>query len=94
VSELVDVEDLIDAHDVATILGLAHANSVATYLHRYADMPRPLLDLGRGRPRLWSRNAVIHWAGSRRRRGPLRAVTTNVATCRAQGRDGGRPARG
>lgn len=46
------LDDLIDAHDVARIFGLAHRNTVSQYLHRYPDMPRPVLDLGRGRPSL------------------------------------------
>jgi hypothetical protein len=63
----VRTEDLIDAHEVAKILGLAHANTVAGYLKRYSDMPRPVVDLGRGRPRLWLRPEVVGWARSRRR---------------------------
>ncbi len=50
------------------MLGLAHPNSVATYLHRYADMPRPVLDLGAGRPRLWSRVAIAQWCSVRKYR--------------------------
>jgi hypothetical protein len=65
---MVDTDDLCDAREVARMIGLSHANSVAAYLHRYGDMPRPVLDLGSGRPRLWSRVAVLHWAEVRRRR--------------------------
>lgn len=68
----VRTEDLIDAHDVAQILGLSHANSVSTYLRRYEDMPRPVVDLGAGRPRLWLRSEIVAWArirsGRRERR--------------------------
>ena len=46
----VAIDDLIDAHDVARILGLAYRNSISEYQARYADMPRPVLNLGRGRP--------------------------------------------
>ncbi len=66
--ERVDVDDLIDAHGVAHILGLSQPNSVAGYLKRYADMPRPVIDLGRGRPRLWLRPDVERWAAERKRR--------------------------
>ncbi|MCC5954408.1 MAG: hypothetical protein JJU45_20160 [Acidimicrobiia bacterium] len=64
-SPLVRTEDLIDAHDVADILGLTHPNSVSTYLKRYTDMPRPVVDLGRGRPRLWLRPEIEAWDAER-----------------------------
>jgi len=59
---LVATEDLIDARDVAQILGLSHPNNVSVYQHRYADMPRPVVDLGRGRPMLWLRPEIELWA--------------------------------
>ena len=55
------IDDLIDAHDVARILGLAHRNTVSQYLQRYPEMPRPVLDLGRGRPSLWLRPEIERW---------------------------------
>jgi predicted DNA-binding transcriptional regulator AlpA len=58
-------EDLLDAQGVADLLGLSHANSVHTYLRRYADMPRPVLDLGPGRPRLWLRPQIQAWVAER-----------------------------
>ena len=67
-SPLIATEELIDAHDVANILGLAHPNSVSTYLKRYADMPRPVVDLGRGRPRMWLRPEIESWSDRRARR--------------------------
>jgi predicted DNA-binding transcriptional regulator AlpA len=63
---LVDTDDLCDAREVAHLIGLSHANSVAGYQRRYLDMPRPVLDLGVGRPRLWSRSAVLGWVRRRR----------------------------
>lgn len=65
---LVDTEDLLDALGVAELLGLAHRNSVSAYQKRYPEMPRPVVDLGRGRPRLWSRGEVQAWQASRRGR--------------------------
>lgn len=62
---MVRTEDLVDAHAVAEVLGLAHPNSVSTYLRRYDDMPRPVVDLGRGRPRLWLRPEIERWAARR-----------------------------
>lgn len=58
----VSTEDLIDAHGIAEMLGLKHRNTVSVYQTRYVDMPRPVVDLGPGRPRLWSRRAVLQWA--------------------------------
>ena len=64
-SPIVNTDDLIDAQAVAEILGLAHRNTVSAYQKRYPDMPRPVIDLGRGRPRLWLRMTVERWAGQR-----------------------------
>lgn len=61
----VRTEDLIDAEDVATILGLSQRNSVYTYLTRYEDMPRPVVNLGEGRVRLWLRQEIESWASKR-----------------------------
>ena len=58
----VDVDDLMDALGVAQRLGLAQRESVSLYQRRYPTMPRPVVDLGRGRPRLWSRKEVEKWA--------------------------------
>ncbi|MBE4746760.1 hypothetical protein G4177_01055 [Corallococcus sp. ZKHCc1 1396] len=62
---LVNTKDLIDAQAVAGLLRLAHPNSVSTYLRRYPDMPRPVLDLGAGRPRLWLKPQMLRWARAR-----------------------------
>jgi predicted DNA-binding transcriptional regulator AlpA len=50
-----------DAQAVAQILGLAQRTSVSVYQRRYPDMPRPVVDLGRGRRKLWLRSEVIAW---------------------------------
>jgi predicted DNA-binding transcriptional regulator AlpA len=60
-SRRVLVDDLIDAHDVAEILGLSHRNTVSKYQARYPAMPRPVVDLGRGRPMLWLRPEIERW---------------------------------
>lgn len=62
----ISTEDLIDAQGIADLLGLAHRNTVSVYQKRYPAMPRPVVDLGQGRPRLWSRRAVEAWAATRR----------------------------
>lgn len=58
----VRTEDLIDAQGIADLLGLAHRNTVSVYQKRYSDMPRPVMDLGPGRPRLWVRSEITEWA--------------------------------
>lgn len=64
---LVETENLIDARAVAELLGLAHRNTVSEYQQRYPDMPRAVLDLGPGRPKLWLRTEIVRWADGRRR---------------------------
>ena len=71
----VDLDDLIDANGVAQLLGLAHRNTVSVYQHRHGDMPRPVLNLGNGRVKLWLRPEVERWAadqaGRTRRERPV-----------------------
>jgi predicted DNA-binding transcriptional regulator AlpA len=61
----VDTADLIDARGVAELLGLSHPNSVSTYQHRYPDMPRPVIDLGAGRCKLWLAAEIDDWDSRR-----------------------------
>ncbi|HEX6888723.1 MAG TPA: TetR/AcrR family transcriptional regulator [Candidatus Nanopelagicales bacterium] len=56
-----DVDDLINAAEVAEVLGLAHRNSVSTYRSRYPDFPQGQPAPGGGRTRLWSRAEIIAW---------------------------------
>lgn len=72
----VDVDELIKADEVAAILGLAQANNVATYLKRYPDMPRPVIDLGPGHPNLWVRSDVVKWQ-TRRARGSAKPTPSS-----------------
>lgn len=58
----VRTEDLIDAQGIADLLGLSHRNTVSVYQKRYPQMPRPVLDMGRGRPMLWLRPEILDWA--------------------------------
>ncbi len=61
----IDVDDLVSAAEVAEILGLAHHNSVTTYLHRYPDFPVPVVDKSNGRIRLWLREDIRRWKVAR-----------------------------
>lgn len=62
---MVDVDELIDAREVAVLLGLKQTTSVFVYLHRYADMPRPVVDRGDNRVKLWVRSDVEAWQSAR-----------------------------
>ena len=66
-SPVVDTDELADAQELAVLMKLAHPNSVSTYQRRYPDMPRPVVDLGVGRPKLWLRPEVERWLEARRR---------------------------
>jgi predicted DNA-binding transcriptional regulator AlpA len=64
----VDVDELIDAQEVAAILGLAHRNTVSEYQARYREMPRPVVNRRSGRLKLWLRPEVERWAARHRDR--------------------------
>jgi predicted DNA-binding transcriptional regulator AlpA len=72
VSPRVDTEDLIDAQMVADILGLSHRNSVSLYQRRYDDMPRPVVDLGESRVKLWLRSEIMAWSDRQTAAGRVR----------------------
>jgi glutathione-regulated potassium-efflux system ancillary protein KefG len=61
----VDLDDLIDVGDVAEMLGLAHKNSVTTYMRRYDDFPRPAIEFADGKCRAWLRQDVEGWRAGR-----------------------------
>lgn len=64
---LVDTDDVIDAQGVADLLGLAQRNTVSLYQRRYTDMPRPVVDLGSGRCKMWLRSEIADWDERRMR---------------------------
>ena len=59
---VVRTEDLVDAAGVAKLLGLAHRNTVSVYQKRYPEMPRPVVNLGSGRTKLWLKPEIVEWA--------------------------------
>ena len=59
--KMVDTDELIDAQGVADLLGLAQRNTVSLYQRRYPNMPRPVIDLGSGRCKMWLRAEVVSW---------------------------------
>ncbi|MGI9052818.1 MAG: helix-turn-helix transcriptional regulator [Ilumatobacteraceae bacterium] len=59
----VDPADLLNAREVAAVVGLAHREAVATYRRRYGDFPAPLIS--KGTCVLWLRADVEAWAAAR-----------------------------
>jgi glutathione-regulated potassium-efflux system ancillary protein KefG len=72
VSPKVETDDLLDARGVADVLGLSHRNTVFQYQRKYEDMPRPAIDLGDGRVKLWLRPQIERWATLQAARGRRR----------------------
>ena len=62
----VDTDELIDAQGVADMLGLAQRNTVSLYQRRYLDMPRPVIDLGKGRCKMWLAGEIMRWQRTER----------------------------
>lgn len=71
-SRRINPDDLTDAQGVADILKLSHRNSVSLYQRRYPDMPRPVVDLGAGRVKLWLRPGIERWAAEQKANGRVR----------------------
>jgi len=69
-----DLDTLINAEEVASLLGLAHRNSVSTYRSRYPDFPQGQPAPGGGRSRLWVRGEVLAWHENFRARQDRAAV--------------------
>lgn len=61
----VDPTDLLNATEVAHVLGLTHREAVSTYRRRYEDFPEPLIQ--KGTCVLWHRPDILAWARRRRR---------------------------
>lgn len=62
----IDPNDLLDASEVAALLGLSKRTSVAVYRGRYPDFPAPVITKNSGKCDLWLRADVEAWAASRR----------------------------
>lgn len=57
-----EIGDLLNAAEVARLLGLAHREAISTYRRRYEDFPSPRLT--KGTCVLWLREDVVRWARS------------------------------
>jgi predicted DNA-binding transcriptional regulator AlpA len=68
----VNPQDLLDAHEVAQLVGLTNHRGVSVYRARYPDFPAPVID--KGNCVLWARAAVTAWASGRQgtRRGGVK----------------------
>ena len=64
-SVLVDTDDLLDAADVAAVLGLARPSSVSTYRLRYDDFPLPVIEKASKKCVLWLRADIESWQRAR-----------------------------
>lgn len=64
----IDTEDLLDAGEVAALLGLAHRQAVSVYRRRYADFPAPVVEKASGKCALWRRADVEKWHNGRTNR--------------------------
>lgn len=62
VARLVDLDDLLDAHDVAELIGLTNPNGLPMYRARYDDFPEPVWRSRGGRCQVWLREDVVGWA--------------------------------
>ena len=56
----VDPTDLLNASEVAVVLGLTHREAVSTYRKRYPDFPQPVSQVGRAC--VWNWADVERWA--------------------------------
>jgi predicted DNA-binding transcriptional regulator AlpA len=59
----VDVDDLIDAREVADMLGLSSPRAVAVYSSR--GLPEPIIDRGPNTAKLWLRQDIERWKKDR-----------------------------
>jgi predicted DNA-binding transcriptional regulator AlpA len=58
----VDPTHLINASEVASVLGLAQREAIATYRRRYSDFPEPVIK--KGTCVLWLLQDIEAWAKS------------------------------
>lgn len=61
----VDVDDLIDATEVARLAGFKSPTAVSVYLSR-GVLPPPVVDRGANRLRLWLRQDIQRWVKARK----------------------------
>ena len=65
VTPAAETDDLLDATEVAELLGLAQRTSVSVYRSRYPDFPQPVIQ--KSRCLLWRRSDVLAWTEEHRK---------------------------
>jgi predicted DNA-binding transcriptional regulator AlpA len=65
----VDIDDLLDSTQVAAMTNLNSPSAVSVYLGR-GSFPRPVIDRGPNRVRLWLRQDIERWMAERSRSKP------------------------
>lgn len=60
----IDVDDLLDAVEVAEIVGFKSPTAVSVYLSR-GSFPEPVIDRGGRRTRMWLRQDITNWVKNR-----------------------------
>jgi predicted DNA-binding transcriptional regulator AlpA len=58
-------DDLVDASEVAALIGLSNPRSIPVYRARYPDFPAPFVVKASGKCVLWLRADVEAWAARR-----------------------------
>jgi predicted DNA-binding transcriptional regulator AlpA len=61
---LVESDDLLDANEVAELLGLSNRTAISVYRSRYPDFPEPVVV--KAACWLWLRGDIEAWASERR----------------------------
>lgn len=64
VTRMIDPSDLLDAGEVAALLGLSRRQAVATYRQRYETFPEPVVVKNSGHCTLWARADIEAWAAA------------------------------
>jgi predicted DNA-binding transcriptional regulator AlpA len=64
VDHMIDPNELVDANEVAELLGLSRRQGVSTYRARYEDFPAPVVEKNSGSCTLWHRPDVEAWRAS------------------------------
>ena len=59
-----DIDDLLNATEVAALLGLSKRQAIATYRGRYPTFPEPVMS--KGTCVLWLRSDIEAWQAARK----------------------------
>ena len=62
---MIDLDELLDADEVAALLRLSSRSAISVYRSRYGAFPEPVLDRGTGKCRFWLRSEILEWNADR-----------------------------